>query len=348
MATSKKDRVPKYVSQEPQAAGPSRNALLNHYGLGGEEDIETDRERKLREWEEQQAVKLNEDSGPAQPDRLLAATSPPIPPVSADDGEEEQMEELTITHLPACADENGYVAMPRFSAPSSQDKKKRLQHYLLGIGEVEFAAKSNEQRVQQQRLLVLGEYITAMKKEHAWEAGGYRTLGDLLFERFGIRKDYANKVERAVPIVRALESITTMELKERQLRVLVPVQRDHGDDAVRKVWEEASRRGKLTEKSLEAAAKFLGFGLPEATSAEAVDSLAAEPAPAPRPTGELGEVRRADGMRAAKHGAPPAAEVLQRIRELRSTDEEQARVMLKELMSAVEELRAEMGIDAAT
>ncbi|MFB7600834.1 hypothetical protein [Streptomyces sp. NPDC056160] len=366
MATSsKKDRVPRYVSQEPETTGPSRNALLNRYGLGGEDSGESERERRLREWEEQQEKKLKEDSGPvdsgpaesgpsvsgsgelnpADSGRLPESSSPSQDP--APTGDDDSSTEFAVTHPPAHADEHGYVTMPRFSAPTSQDKKERLQHYLRGIGEVEYAAKSNEQRVQQQRLLVLGEYIIAMKEERAWEAGGYTTLGQLLFESFGIRKDYANKVERAVPVVRALESVTTMDLKERQLRVLVPVQRDHGDEAVRKVWEEASRRGKLTEKSLQAAAKFLGFGLPEAAPAQVVKSSPNEPTSSSTPSGDpAGDARPAGGGAASESGTLPVADVLRRIREVRSTDEEQAKVMLKELMSAVEELRAEMGIDA--
>ncbi|MEW1760375.1 hypothetical protein AB0393_28175 [Streptomyces cyaneofuscatus] len=353
--TSKKDRVPKYVSQEPESTGPSRNDLLNRYGLGGEgengEGGETARERQIREWEEQQARKLQDGSGPSEggageQDHLPETVSTESGIESPGSGDDEGPE-LTVPNLPAQADEHGYVAMPRFSAPTSEDKKERLQHYLRGIGAVEYAAKSNEQRVQQQRLLVLGEYITAMKQERAWEIGGYSTLGALLFEQFGIRKDYANKVERAVPVVRALESVTTMDLKERQLRVLVPVQREHGDDAVRKVWEEASRRGKLTEKSLEAAAKFLGFGPPEVTSAKVTEKTGAQAeAASAAAAGSVSETRTSGGGGGAEGGGPlPVAEVLQRIRELRSTDEEQAKVMLKELMTAVEELRAEMGLE---
>ncbi|MEO3976770.1 hypothetical protein [Streptomyces sp. CAU 1734] len=371
MAASKKDRVPRYVPQEPETAGPSRNDLLSRYGLSEEpkegeteQGGETEQQRKVRVWEEQQAKKLQDDSragespsdgkassAEAPRSDSLEAVSPSDASTAVEAESGESSTEATVTHLPANADEHGYVAMPQFSMPTSEDRKERLQHYLRGIGALEYATKSNEQRVQQQRLLVLGEYISAMKGERAWEAGGYTTLGDLLLERFGIRKDYANKVERALPVVRALESITTMDLKERQLRILVPVQRDHGDDAVRKVWEEATRRGKLTEKSLEAAVKFLGLGAPEVAEARVTERRAQKAVAATSDStgGDGVEARTSDGGGGLEGGGPPPVTlVLQRIRELRSTDEEQARVMMKELISAVEELRAEMGIDASS
>ncbi|MDJ0347471.1 ParB/RepB/Spo0J family partition protein [Streptomyces sp. PH10-H1] len=53
----KKDSVPRYQSETPDPEGPTRNDMLNHYGLGGAP--ETEEEREMREWEEAQARKLN-------------------------------------------------------------------------------------------------------------------------------------------------------------------------------------------------------------------------------------------------------------------------------------------------
>ncbi|MFD7616056.1 hypothetical protein [Streptomyces sp. NPDC059802] len=350
---SKKDRVPRYQPQEPQGTGPSRNDILDRYGLGGENasEGETDAEREMREWEEAQAAKLeggSADQGPSNPRSDELATQGSGDLERADEDDEDGR---ALPNLPAHADAHGYVAIPAFAEPSSEDPKERLEHYLRGIGQVEYAAKSTEQRVQQQRLLVLGEYIQAMKDERAWEVGGYTTLGDLLFEQFGIRKDYANKVVRAVPVVRALEKVTTMDLKERQLRVLVPIQRDHGDEAVQKVWEEASRRGKLTEKTLEAAAKFLGFGVPVPTEAKVVK--AAAKASEPDAGEQAGGGAAGSGAGGDQRGPLPYERVNEAcvsIRELRSTDEERAKAEVRKVWAAVDELRRELGIeiDAAT
>ncbi|MEU5430788.1 hypothetical protein AB0H73_35020 [Streptomyces olivoreticuli] len=350
MATrSKKDSVPSYQPQEPDDNEPSRNDILDRYGLGtkeGEAD-ETDEEREMREWEEAQERKLNgETAGPsdgAPPPSQLPVTQPHGEVMGPGGGDEDDAP--AVVNLPAHADRHGYVAMPSFTPPASEDPRERLDHYLQGIGQVEYAAKSNEQRVQQQRLLTLGEYIQAMKEERAWEVGGYQTLGDLLFEHFRIRKDYANKVVRAMPVVRALVSVTTMDLKERQLRVLVPVQKDHGDDAVRKVWEEASRRGKLTEKTLEQAAKFLGFGSPEP-----VDSKITESARRLLPAASAGSKPKVNGVPSGDSGGVGgpkrlAPEVFERIQALRSTNEEQARLEVKELRATLDELCRELGID---
>ena len=343
--TSKKDSVPAYVPQAPAVEEPSRNDLLNRYGFGPQD--ETPEEREMREWEEEQARKL--EASHAAPKPLSGRASTVAPPelgsvARVDDADEGDggLEAAGVARPPAHADEHGFVPIPEYRPPQSDDPRERLNHYLRGIGQVEYAAKSNEQRVQQQRLLVLGEYIQAMKEERAWEAGGYNTLGDLLFEHFGIRKDYANKVVRAVPVVRALEQVTTMDLKERQLRVLVPVQANHGDDAVRKVWEEAARRGKLTEKTLEQAARFLGYGVPEPANARVTRSGVSRPRK---------EVNETDGRGSPPAGrsesslAPRVTEVCASIREMRTRDEEQARLELKQLWTAVEELRRELGVE---
>lgn len=350
MSRSKKDSVPSYQPQEPDDNEPSRNDILDRYGLGTREEErgETDEEREMREWEEAQERKLNGEagdvSGGAPATSQLPATQHDGEVVGVGEGREDDV--AVVVNLPAHADQHGYVTMPSFKAPTSDDPKERLDHYLQGIGQVEYAAKSNEQRVQQQRLLTLGEYIQAMKEERVWEAGGYDTLGDLLFEHFRIRKDYANKVVRAMPVVRALASVTTMDLKERQLRVLVPVQKDHGDEAVRKVWEEASRRGKLTEKTLEQAAKFLGFGSPEP-----VDAKISEKAQGSAPAVSTGREPKVNGVPSGDGGGVGVSrrltpEVFERIQALRSTNEEQAKLEVKELRAALDELCRELGIDA--
>ncbi|WP_439681597.1 hypothetical protein [Embleya sp. MST-111070] len=344
---SKKDAVPPYVPTEPSSGGPSRNALLDRYNLGTQVESEAaplnseaDAEQEMREWEAEQARRL---AAPEQATPTRAqGTQVPATRTASDIEVAEDHDSFGVTRLPTHADEHGYVAIPRFTPPTSEVPSERLEQYLQGIGQVEYAAKSNEQRVQQQRLLTLGQYILGMKEERIWEAGGYETLGDLLLENFGIRKDYANKVVRALPVIRALEDVTTVDLKERQLRVLVPVHAVHGDEGVRKVWDEASRRGKFTQRTLEQAVSFLGYGPPTPiTTAAAKRELEApvnagtEPA---RPAAGEGEVQ-------TRVFAPRIVEVCTSIRELRTTNEEQAMLELKEIWAAVDGLRRELGVD---
>ncbi|MFJ8855687.1 ParB/RepB/Spo0J family partition protein [Streptomyces sp. NPDC102437] len=53
---SKKDDVPRYQSEETRPDEPSRNDILNHYGLAA--GVESDEDREMREWEEAQAARL--------------------------------------------------------------------------------------------------------------------------------------------------------------------------------------------------------------------------------------------------------------------------------------------------
>nr|BEK71513.1 hypothetical protein KPHV_87400 [Kitasatospora purpeofusca] len=372
---SKADRVSRHTPAAAPEDEPSRNDILDRYGVGYSTAGETDDERKMREWEEEQDRKLAEGTGApalgaAQPASAEAAAQPgPAPDAAAggsaltdakgtevavqpdpatgsvllvDDGE------MSVAGIPPNADSHGFVAIPAFSAPSSEDPKERLQHYLRGIGQVEYAAKSNEQRIQQQRLLILGEYIRAMKEERSWEVAGYKTLGDMLFENFRIKKDYANKVLRAVPVVRALELVTSMELKERQLRVLVPVQATHGDAAVREVWAEAARRGKLTEATLEQAVRFLGYGQPTVHDALVTGdpgTTEGKSDPTELPTGQAGQaVAPSGGDGGGDGGMREVTAAVSFIQELRSTNEALARREADRLWAAVQELRASFGL----
>ncbi|MEV0324596.1 ParB/RepB/Spo0J family partition protein [Streptomyces sp. NPDC050658] len=59
MSKSKKDAVPRYESEQPAEDAPTRNAILDHYGLGAAPtDVVDDTEREMLAWEEAQQAKL--------------------------------------------------------------------------------------------------------------------------------------------------------------------------------------------------------------------------------------------------------------------------------------------------
>ncbi|MGW1076295.1 hypothetical protein [Streptomyces sp. NPDC002537] len=248
-----------------------------------------------------------------------------VPSGSIDDG---AVDDDGLVSLPANRDANGYVSIPGFTEPMSDDPKERLDHYARGVAAVEYAARANEQATNQQRVIIQGLYFLAIKKEQLWEAAGLPSFDALVQERFGFSGDYANKQIRAMPVVRALKEATTMELKEKHLRALVPVHKKHGDEAVRKTWTEALRKGKVTEKSLKEAAYFLGYGEPlekKARSSRGQQSL-----------------QKAEGTERIQK----AAAVFGSIRALMQQDEELARQEAIKLWNMVEELRRELGIEA--
>ncbi|KPC72871.1 hypothetical protein ADL27_52515, partial [Streptomyces sp. NRRL F-6602] len=104
----------------------------------------------------------------------------------------------------------------------------------------EYAARANHERAEQQKLIGLGLRLRAIKEEELHKTAGFETFGDLVSSRFGFKKHYANNVIRVLGVAQALESVTTRELKERPLRVLVPILEAHGPAAVRDTWVEAS------------------------------------------------------------------------------------------------------------
>ncbi|MFE1478634.1 hypothetical protein ACFW6N_32880 [Streptomyces cyaneofuscatus] len=232
-----------------------------------------------------------------------------------------------LVNLPANRDQNGYVDIPAFTRPESEDPKERLNHYARGIAQAEMAARANEQRVKQQKIIVQGQNFLAIKEEKLWETVGLPDFDALMKARFGFGKNYANKIIRAVPVVMALESVTSMELVEKHLRPLRPVFDAFGPDAVRQVWSEASRK-KITEKNLAEAAAFLGFAEPVEQKPKVVPQKAA---PA--------EMTGADGDR--------VIQAKQAIVSLRATDEVKAREAAIQFMKAAQELCAEFGIDMA-
>ncbi|WP_322872198.1 ParB/RepB/Spo0J family partition protein [Streptomyces goshikiensis] len=74
---SKKDSVPRYAGAA-EAAGPSRNEILAHYGISASAD-EDPREKEMREWEEQQQRRLTGQTIPAELALELISANPDNP-----------------------------------------------------------------------------------------------------------------------------------------------------------------------------------------------------------------------------------------------------------------------------
>lgn len=185
---------------------------------------------------------------------------------------------------------------------------------------MQYAARANHERAEQQRLIGLGLRLRAVKEEELHKTAGFNTFGELTEARFNIKKHQANNIIRVLGVAQALEDITTQELKERPLRVLVPILDTHGVEAVRQTWLEASRHGNVTDTALREAANFLGFAPPK----------------------ELPAVTETEKK------APTAAQVseslraVERIRALAERDPARARREAEQLESAVRELLEEL------
>ncbi|MFJ3043561.1 hypothetical protein [Streptomyces tendae] len=289
-----------------------------------------DREEQMRKWEEDQRRAREAQATAAAPAPVAAAA--PVLPAQADgvtaDGSAGQAVEPAADApdgdapaVPARPPAVGYLPMPEFTQPDSDDPAERLEFYSRGILAVQYAARANHERAEQQKLIGLGLRLQAMKDEELHKTAGFETFGEMTDARFRIKKHQANNILRVMPVAQALEDITTQELKERPLRVLVPVLETHGRDAVRETWLEAARHGNVTDTALKQAANFLGYAPPKELPAAPVQKQEKPPAAA-----QVSESLRA----------------VERIRELAEQDPARARREAEELESAVRELVEEL------
>ncbi|NJA56713.1 hypothetical protein [Streptomyces sp. NEAU-H3] len=249
--------------------------------INDEEDGETQREEEMRRWEEEQAKRLAIQETPAGAPVAPAPLPSPSAPVTERAAPAATAEPSGKTTAP------GFLPSPAFTEPPSEDPEERLDFYTRGILAVEYAARANHERAEQQKLIGLGLRLRAIKEEELHKTAGFDTFGDLVLSRFGFKKHYANNVIRVLGVAQALESVTTRELKERPLRVLVPILETHGPAAVRDTWVEASRHGNVTDTSLREAANFLGFAPPQLGGSEGVVQVKPE---------RIGSPSRADAL----------------------------------------------------
>lgn len=268
------------------------------------------REEELRQWEEAERLRREQAAPIAQP--ALAAV--PLPVQS-----DPAVTDTSAAAVTAVREVAGYLEMPAFAEPDSEDPAERLEFYSRGVLAVQYAARANHERADQQRLIGLGLRLRAMKAEELHKVAGFDTFGELTDARFGIKKHQANNILRVTPVAQALEDITTQELKERPLRVLVPVLETHGVDAVRATWVEAARHGNVTDKSLLQAANFLGYAPPKELTKDGAKAL------------EPKVLKPSESLKA-----------VERIRTLAETDLERAKREAEELESAVRELLEEL------
>ena len=284
-----------------------------------------DREEQMQKWEEEQKRK-KEAAGavppaapPVQPvvPAQQPSLNPPAPPFEAD-----------AAAAVATATVPGYLPMPEFTEPDSADPLERLEFYTRGIIAVEYATRANRERTEQQRLIGLGLRLQAVKEEELHKTAGFNSFGELTVARFGIKKHQANNIIRVLGVAQALERITTQELKERPLRILVPILDGHGADAVRKTWVEAARHGNVTDTTLKQAATFLGFAPPKELPA-------------------ILETPRAQRKEVTAPQESESLRAVERLRTLAQSDPVRARREAAELEDAIKLLMKELQADPA-
>ncbi|KFG02566.1 hypothetical protein IQ62_01250 [Streptomyces scabiei] len=294
---------------------------------GGGDDS---REEQLRQWEDNQRKQREQQAAPVPlavaPVAPAAVAVPAQAPQAVVEAAVQSEAPAAVAPVPVRVADTGYLPMPEFTEPDSEDPADRLEFYSRGIFAVQYAARANHERAEQQRLIGLGLRLRAVKEEELHKTAGFESFGDLTDDRFQIKKHQANNIIRVLGVAQALEDITTQELKERPLRVLVPILDTHGAQAVRRTWEEAARHGNVTDTALKQAANFLGYAPPK------------ELPPAPD------EGKEAASQKASSRPSE-SLRAVERIRALAEKDLAQARRQAEELESAVRELLEELAGD---
>lgn len=283
---------------------------------------EASREDELREWEDNQRRLREQQAAAASPVVAPAAVAPAVVPAqSSAPTAVEPAEPVRAGAVLVKGATAGYLPMPEFTQPDSSDPQERLEFYSRGILAVQYAARVNHERAEQQKLIGLGLRLRAVKEEELHKSAGFDTFGDLTEARFHIKKHQANNVIRVLGVAQALEGITTQELKERPLRVLVPILDAHGAKAVRETWVEAARHGNVSDTALREAANFLGYAPPKE---------------------QLHAAEKKEPVQKPVAGAGESLKAVERIRALAAKDPALARREAEQLESAVRELLEEL------
>ena len=287
--------------------------------IGANSGGDPSREEQLRQWEESQRQAREQQAAATAPAPVASVL--PVQASGPAAVEPEQAVEDAAVPAVVVREVAGYLEMPAFTTPDSEDPGERLEFYSRGIVAVQYAARANHERAEQQKLIGLGLRLRAMKEEELHKVDGFATFGEMTDARFGIKKHQANNILRVMPVAQALEDITTQELKERPLRVLVPILEMHGAEAVRETWQEAARHGNVIDKTLLQAANFLGYAPPK----------------------EVGQApEKGEPEKPAVSSASESLKAVERIRTLAETDLERARREAEQLESAVRELLEEL------
>lgn len=144
-------------------------------------------------------------------------------------------------------------------ADADADPADQLRHYERTIGDAQTAVQAMLLAAHEQWILVAGQALREVRDGRLFTHAGHDTFEAYVQARWDMQRAHAYRLIDAVPVVRALTGTVRSELKERQMRALVPVGRQHGDQAVRDVWDEAERRGRTSGAGLEEVAAALGY-----------------------------------------------------------------------------------------
>ncbi|MYW02972.1 hypothetical protein [Streptomyces sp. SID3343] len=214
-------------------------------------------------------------------------------------------------------------------ASATADPEEQLRHYERTIGDAQTAVQGMLQAAHEQWVLVAGQALREVRDGRLFTHAGHESFDGYVQARWNIQRAHAYRLIDALPVVRALAGTVRNELKERQMRALVPVGRKFGDQAVRDVWAEAERRGRTSGAGLEEIAGILGYGEPLVEPAAQTSATAVVPSPR---RDSVAVLRRAWSQFDART-----------IREAAGQDPDEVRRIVAELRGVLDEVEVHLG-----
>ena len=183
---------------------------------------------------------------------IVAPRSPEPDPAPAAVVEiREVVREIVVDSLPALE------AIPLGVAPDDEDAELSAQE--LDDRATCEQAIAAAQETSRRAFWVVGKALQAIR-DGRWYRKEFDTFEAYTQQRWDLSPRHANRLIEGWPVAELVTPIGSAKPTESQVRELVPVARNHGDQAVVQVWTEAQKAQRVTAAVLAAVRDELGYG----------------------------------------------------------------------------------------
>lgn len=199
------------------------------------------REQQLLAWEQEQQARRERESAASTPPPAPAAAAVPASPAGG------------AVETPAAAPSGSQVVPDAGASAALLPDASPAAEILARCEQIIIAAtvEAGEQvrKVETAWLSTIGPAVRQVHRTKAYkqqmDAAGrpYRSFKRWAYERCGVSRPHAYRIVSEGPVAEALAPLYTGALATRQVDVLAPVLRQHGADAVRRVWAAAEATG---------------------------------------------------------------------------------------------------------
>ncbi|MER6610224.1 hypothetical protein ABT282_31020 [Streptomyces sp. NPDC000927] len=164
----------------------------------------------------------------------------------------------------ATVNRGGVVAVPRQDGALPEESRSQRLAVLESTIE---ASATTFRRAQARHYREVGPALEEIRDQRLYEESGYVSWLDYLARRWEYSESHAYRFIDMGRVCQALAPLGQEALEalgaESQARELMPVLREHGDDAAREVWARATSEPgeRITAKQVAKARESLGYGV---------------------------------------------------------------------------------------